>query len=50
MNFIKMCFLERQTSEQLFDFPASCGGGELIDDVQSGLVVRIANVNIDARL
>lgn len=41
---------KNQTSEQLLDLPAGCGGGELIDDVQSCLVVRIACVYIDARL
>lgn len=43
-------FIGNQTSEQLLDLPAGSGGGELIDDVQSCLVVRIACVYIDARL
>lgn len=38
------------TSQQLFDFPAGCGGGELVDNVQSRLVVRVAHVHVDARL
>lgn len=51
MNIHKIVsILENQTSEQLLDLPTGCGGGELIDDVQSCLVVRIACVYIDARL
>lgn len=38
------------TSEQLFDFPAGCGGGELVDDVQGCLVVSVTHVHVDARL
>lgn len=45
-----MFFKKMPTSEQLFDFSASRGGGELVDNVQSCLVVRVAHVHIDARL
>lgn len=38
------------TSEELLDFPTSCGGCELVDDVQGRLVVRVAYIHIDARL
>lgn len=47
---IKTPFHELPTSQQLFDFPAGCGSGELIDNVQSRLVVGVAHVHVDARL
>lgn len=47
---IKTPFHELPTSQQLFDFPAGCGSGELIDNVQSRLVVGVAHIHVDARL
>lgn len=41
---------ETPTSEELFDFPTSCGGCELVDNVQGCLAVRVAYIHIDAGL
>lgn len=49
-NEKKVVLKEQSTSQQLLDFPAGCRGGELVDDVQSCLVVCVAHVHIDARL
>lgn len=39
--------MQKQTSKQLLDVSAGCGSGELVDDIQSCLVVRVAQVHVD---
>lgn len=38
------------TSEQLFDVFAGVGRGELVDDVQGCLVIRVPDVHVDPSL